>query len=110
MLIRAVCNERHIDAFGYRALTYEDEGDKRPTAFTSATNGSRADCRLKDKLEEAEQDCRYCPDRFGEHISVESILETSKDRPSLAISKGVSNEKPLNRAHNDSKHSWHNGG
>jgi hypothetical protein len=59
--------------------------------FTSTTDGDRTDCSLEDELKEAEQYCRDCPDRFGKHIPMQSILEMSKDSALSAISKSIPN-------------------
>jgi len=84
-------------------LTYENEWHQsdQPAPFTHASNSNSANSRLKDQLEEAEQDGRNRPDRFSRNTNMKRILQTTEDTTAGAVGECIPNSPPLDRAHHD---------
>src|SRR5690242_9691597 len=75
----------------------EDKWDQRQYTATLAgtTDGDRADRRLKDELEHAEQQRWDRPDRISSDTAMESMLEISYHPSAVAICQRIPDEPPL---------------
>ncbi len=97
---------QHTISVGFS--TYEDERYQRqdPSTFASPSDSYGTDSSLEYQLKLAKQHCRDRSDRLGEHTSMKDIVEIAND-PSgpIAISKCISDDEPLDRAHTDRQNS-----